>query len=369
MKRSRATTLLTAGLALPSAARAQGNAPYKIGVTWPLTGPFAGIGGEFLKAGQIGVDDINAAGGVRGRKLQLLIEDSAGTPQLGVAAMRKLVQVDGVQLIWTIFTNVVTAQIPLSDELKVPTMGSLEAPGLFARSEYSFSHAPTWDKNLPLMASYWKGHDIKRVYGLLTNSSMGALQSPACKAAATQAGAEYGESLLDPNLTDFRGVLERARAANPQIILLTGQGSAIEANAAKQARELGINAELWSLSNSYSAKSFRDVVGPYGEGMVFGGLSLDPNNPASNGFARKFRAAVGYLPYPPAAECYDIMKIYAWAIGKAGYNAAAMRDAIATMKGVPSVLGGTITMGSDHYSVFNNMAIWRVKAGKLVKIS
>jgi branched-chain amino acid transport system substrate-binding protein len=369
MKRSRATGLLSAGLALsPFAARAQGNAPYKLGVTWPLTGPFAGVGAEFLKGGQIATEDINAAGGIKGRKLQLLIEDSAGTPQGGVAAYRKLVQVDGVQAIWTIFTNVVTAQIPLSDELKIPTMGSLEAPGLFTRSEYSFSHAPTWDKDLPLMVTYWKSHNIKRVYGLLTNSAMGALQSPAVKAAVTQMGGEYNESLLDPNVTDFRGVLERVRAANPQVVLMTGQGSSIEATALKQGRELGIGADFWNLGNSLASKTFRDTIGPFSERMVVGGLSLDPSNPATNAYARKFRAALGYLPTYPSAECYDVVKIFAWAIDKAGYNGPAIRDAIATMKGVPSVLGGTITMGSDHYSVFTNIGLWQVKSGKLVKI-
>jgi branched-chain amino acid transport system substrate-binding protein len=283
MKRSRAAAVLASSLALPPvAALAQGAAPYKIGVTWPLTGPFAAIGAEFLKGSQIAVEDVNAAGGVKGHRLQLLIEDSQGTPQGGVAAMRKLVQVDGVQAIQTIFTNVVTAQIPLADELKIPTLGSLEAPGLFAKSEYSFSHAPTWDKNLPLMAAYWKDHGIKRVYGLLANSSLGQLQSPALRAKVAELGGEYGESFLDPGSTDYRGVLERVRASNAQIVMLTGQGNLVEANAIKQARELGLTAQLWSFSNSYSAKSFRDAVGPYAEGLVFGGIYLDPNNPASN---------------------------------------------------------------------------------------
>jgi branched-chain amino acid transport system substrate-binding protein len=370
MKRSRAAGLIAAGFVAPSvSARAQGTAPYKIGVTWPLTGPFAPSGAEFLKGPQLAVEDVNAAGGIKGRPIQLAIEDSQGSPQAGVAAYRKLVQVDGVQCIQSIFTNVVTAQIPLADDLKIPTMGSMEAPGLFNNREFSFSHAPTWDKNLPLMVNYWKANGTKRIYGLLANSSLGAIQSPALKAKVAELGGEYAESLLDPNQTDFRGVLERVRAANPQVVMLTGQGSTTEANAIKQMRELGINAQVWAFSNVYTVKSFRDAVGPYSEGLVFAGINLDPNNPISNPFVRKYRSALGFIPAYPAGECYDIIRMFAYAIGKGGYNAEAIRNVIANLKGeVTSVLGNKIMMGSDHYSVFSNAALWRVKAGKLVKL-
>ena len=58
------------------------------------------------------------------------------------------------------------------------------------------------------------------------------------------------------------------------------------------------------------------------------------------------------------------------AIGKAGYNGEAIRGAIAGLRGeVTSVIGNKIVMGSDHYSVFTNAGLFRVKAGKLVKFA
>ncbi len=135
---------------------------------------------------------------MKGHPLQLVVEDSAGTPQGGITAMRKLVQVDGVQALISFFTNVVTAQIPLADQLKVPTLSTVESPELFAKSEFSFSHAPTWATTLPQMAAYWKAHDIKRVYGLLTNSAIGLLESPALRAAVQGMGGEYGEASSIP---------------------------------------------------------------------------------------------------------------------------------------------------------------------------
>jgi branched-chain amino acid transport system substrate-binding protein len=366
MKRARATALISAAGLAPLAAPAQTNAPYKLGVTWPQTGPFAAVSVDYLKGAQFAVDDVNAAGGIKGRKLELVVEDSAGTPQGGITAMRKLAQVDGVQALMTIFTNVVTAQIPLADQLKIPAISTVESPGLFNHSEYSFSHAPTWGATTPQMLAYWKSHNMTRIYGFLTNSAIGLLQSAALQKGVPASGGTYAEALLEPDATDLRGQIERARAANAQVIVLTGQGSAVEALAVKQIRELGLKAQIWAFGQSYTSKVYHDAVGPYGEGLVMGGLYLDPN--ISNAFARRYRAEVGYIPSYIAGEWYDIVKMYAYAIGKAGYNGEAIRNAIATLKGVPSVLGGTITMGADHYSEFGAAGLWLVKSGKLVRL-
>src|SRR5579872_1851228 len=123
MRRSQfAGSLLAASALAASPARAQtaGREPYKIGVTFPLTGPLADSAQLYLKGIEVAVEEINNGGGVNGHPLLLAVEDSQGTPQAGIAAMRKLVQVDGVQAIVTIFTNVVTAQIPLAEQVKVP---------------------------------------------------------------------------------------------------------------------------------------------------------------------------------------------------------------------------------------------------------
>jgi ABC-type branched-subunit amino acid transport system substrate-binding protein len=89
----------------------------------------------------------------------------------------------------------------------------------------------------------------------------------------------------------------------------------------------------------------------------------------SNAFARRYRAEVGYIPAYIAAEWYDIVKIFAHAIEHGGYDGPSMRDAIANLKGLPSVLGGTITMGPNHYSEFAAAGLWQVKAGKLIRLA
>jgi len=367
MKRAHATAGIAGLLALPPlAVRAQNANPYKIGVTFPLTGPFAPTFGDYLKGAQLAVSEINRAGGVKGHPLQLVIEDSLGSPQGGLAAMRKVIQVDGVQCIFTIATNVVAAQLPLADQLKIPTMSLVETPGLFAKSEYSFAVAPTWGLYLPMMVAYWKAHGVKRVYGMLTNNSFGQLQSTALRTALPAIGAQYDESLLDTDQTDFRGIVARAKDAAPDIILISGQGSTIEINAIKQIRELGVKVQIWNLGQNFTSGFYRQAIGPYSEGLYYGGVYLDPND--SPKFAKAYKALVGYPPAYPAGDAYDLIHIYAYAITKAGYNGEGIRNVIASLKGLPSVLGGTITMGPDHFTVFSTSGYFQVRNGKLVRI-
>lgn len=96
----RAIGLLVAILSLLGAsglAQTVGTEPYKIGVTFPLTGPLTTSGTQYVPAAEVAVSHVNRAGGIHGHPLQLVVEDSLGTPEGGIAAMRKLVQVDGVQ--------------------------------------------------------------------------------------------------------------------------------------------------------------------------------------------------------------------------------------------------------------------------------
>jgi branched-chain amino acid transport system substrate-binding protein len=368
MKRAQAVAALSAIVAVPPLSLgAQGLAPYKIGVTFPLTGPFAPTFADYLKGGVLGVEDVNAAGGVEGHKLQLVIEDSLGTPQGGIAAMRKVTQVDGVQCIFTILTNVVTAQIPLADEIKVPTMSLVETPGLFAKSEYSFAHAPTWGLTLPLMVTYWKAHGVKRAFGMLTNNAIGVQQSAAVREAFASIGVQYDEALIEATATDFRGTITRARELSPEIILITGQGGQHEIAAIKEIREMGMRSQIWNLGQNFTSRSYREALGPYSEGLFYGGVYLDPKT--SPKFAHRYAAAVGYPPAYNAGEAYDIMRIYAAAIAKTSYKGTAIRDFVASLHGMPSVLGGTITMGSDHFTKFTSAGFFQVQSGRLVRMS
>jgi ABC-type branched-subunit amino acid transport system substrate-binding protein len=276
------------------------------------------------------------------------------------------VQADGVQAMISILTNVVTAQIPLADQFKVPTLSIIETPGLLDKTTYSFAHAPTWGTIVPLIAKYWKAKGIKRVYGLMLNNALGLLEGPACRAAAQNVGAEYGEALLDPDVTDFRGVVERVRDFGAQAVVVPGQGGTVEINATRQLLELGTKATIYSLGQDFTMQAFRNGIGPYTEGMIFGGLFLEPKTARS--FISAYRAKMGYIPGTQTAELYDVARMVAYAIKKGGYSGPAIQHVLATLTDFPSVFGGTVSMAPDHRTVIKAIGLFQVKAGRLVRL-
>lgn len=358
-----AAPLVAAGSKAP--AFAQG-APYKIGVTFPLTGPFAASTANYIPAIEVAVAEVNKAGGVSGHQLTMLVEDSQSTPQGGVAAMRKLAQVDGVQAFITIYTNVVTAQIPLAEQLKVPFLCPAQAPNLMNKSAYSFAHAETIPATVALYRDYWRKQKVKRIYSFMPNNAVGPYFSAALKAGAAAIGADYGESTFNPGDTDYRGIVARAKDFNPDAIFLGAQGGLDDTNIVKQLRETGVRATIGLSANYYQEPAWRAGIGTYIDSVILAGVAIDPV--AGKTFVADFTAKTGHVPSSVAAEIYDMAQMLAWAIGKSSYDGEAIAKALATLKGVPSVLGGTITMDSDHYSPPVN-ALFVVRNGEVRKLT
>jgi branched-chain amino acid transport system substrate-binding protein len=361
-----AAVWIAAQSTISSGQSAAPGAPYKIGFTAPLTGPLASLSAEYVPALELAIADINRRGGVKGHPLQLVTEDTQGSPQGGVAALRKLVQIDGVQAAVTIYTNVATAQIPLADQLKIPIIAPVEGVGVMSAGQYSFAHAITFPDIAPFFQNYWRKVKAKRVFAFLGNNGYGQSVAPVVREAARSAGAEYEQVLVDLNSTDFRGVATRAKEFNPDQILITIQGSALETSVIRQLRELDVTAQLVEPGTFYQSKSWREGAGPYAEGMIFGGLYVNPA--VSGAFVRAYRARVGSDPVYGAAEFYDMAMMLANAIARSEYKGEAIRGALLTLRGVPSIFGGQIEMQDNHYTKISAVGLWQVRAGNLVPV-
>jgi branched-chain amino acid transport system substrate-binding protein len=359
--------LSAAVAASTSGVGAQPREPYKIGMTWPLTGPLASSGLEYMPGAEVAVVHINRAGGINGHPLQLDVEDTAGTPQGGVAAMRKLVQVDGCQAIITLYTNVVTAQIPLADQLKVPVIGNIQTPGLMSKSPYTFSHAETLIATSALFRDYWKNHRYKRIFAFLPNNALGPVFSNLFTSATNAAGCEYAEVRFNYGDNDYRGLVARAKDFNPDGAMFAAPGGLDDTVIIKQLREAGVGVQLFVPGNFIEEPAWRAGVGPYLEGIVMAGLVIDPVN--GKQFVDDYRIKTGRTPSPLTAELYDVVMMVAWAIRHSSYNGEAIAKQLAVLKGVPSVLGGTITMDTEHYSVPITDSLRQVRNGKLIKVS
>src|SRR3989442_13703932 len=88
-----------ASFAFPAMLRAQSKDPVRIGFPLPLTGPFAAIAGDMKQGAELGVDELNAKGGVLGRKVELLVRDDQLKPQVGAQRTQELIGKENGQCI------------------------------------------------------------------------------------------------------------------------------------------------------------------------------------------------------------------------------------------------------------------------------
>jgi branched-chain amino acid transport system substrate-binding protein len=102
MDRRSFLTLTTAGaasLAVPAALRAQSKDPIRIGFPLPLTGPFAAIASDMQRGAQLAVDELNATGGILGRKVDVLFRDDQLKPAVGAQRTQELIEKEKVQFV------------------------------------------------------------------------------------------------------------------------------------------------------------------------------------------------------------------------------------------------------------------------------
>jgi branched-chain amino acid transport system substrate-binding protein len=367
MKRSTALAALALPF-VPRAAYAQNRTPRKLGLTAALTGPLAAISVEFIAAYQLAVQHVNDAGGLKGRPVQLLVEDSKATPVDGIAAMRKLVQVDGIEALITFLTGVSTAQMPLADQLRLPTIAGIETPGIVDNATYMFACGVRQDKVVPLLVDYWRKHSVKKIYGFFPTGATGNALGPALVNMGKGIGADVTLALIGLGEPDYRGHAARVKDLNPDAIYIqTGSSTSTDSALVRQLREIGVNTPVYFGGNLYTVHTWREAMGPYSEGLVFSGANVDRKTEYGRTFIRDYRSKMGFEPGYNQGELYDGGRIIMHAMENAT-TGDEIRSNMATLKGLPSVLGGTLAMGPDHYTTIPAVGLWQVRRGVEVRI-
>src|SRR6476659_7701032 len=148
----------------------------RIGVTQPLTGAFAASGNYVTQGAKIAEEDINKAGGVLGRKIQLVVEDNKSNPTEAVATAEKLVNSDKVTVMMGAWSSTLTlAVMPKIEEYKVPLLVETSSSGKITTSgnPYIFRISPTSEMEARAFTPLVKSLGIKKADFLATNNDFG----------------------------------------------------------------------------------------------------------------------------------------------------------------------------------------------------
>ena len=252
-RRLKRRSLLKAGLlvgaaqvAAPFLIKARGEEPIKIGLDDPLTGVYAALGKNERLGCEYAVEQINAKGGILGRQVQLLVEDSTSTDTgTAVQKARKLIDRDKVDfLLGNVNSAMALATGQVSNELKklhIVTGGHTDAvTGKDCHwNVYRVCNTTQMEANA-VAASLIKNAG-KNWYYLTPDYAYGhTLQAGLEKAAAKLGGRKVGGDLVPLGTADFSAYLIKAQSANPDVIIfLTAGDDAV--NSLKQAVQFGLD--------------------------------------------------------------------------------------------------------------------------------
>ena len=340
---------LLAGIALLPALSARAAEPVTIGVSGPLSGQYAQYGADWRRGFDLAVAEVNGAGGIDGRPLAYRFEDSQSDPRQSVAIAQKFAADPAIVAELGDFSSAASmAASPIYQRNHLVQFGFTNSHPDFTRGgDYMWSNAPNQADDMPVLAAYAVKLGLKRMALAYINSDWGRTSKDLFTSAATADGASIpaAESYL-ANEQDLRSLLVRLRDAKPDgLVLISYYPDA--ALMVRQARDIGLAVPIVAAGSVYSPK-FLELAGAAADG-VYTNTNFFPSDPrpAVQRFVAAYKAAYGGEPGFYAARGYDAMMLLATVMRQFGTGRTAIRDGLAKVKDVPSVLFGSITFDPE----------------------
>ena len=228
---------------------ARGEQPVKIGLDNPLTGTYAAVGKNELIGCQLAVEQINKKGGILGRSVQLIVEDStSGDAGTAVQKARKLIERDKVNfLLGNVNSALALAMADVSNEkgvLHIVPGGHTDAVTGTTCHWNVFRVCNTTQMEANAVAPSLVKKAGKKWYYITPDYAFGhTLQAGLEKAGAKLGVTKIGADLTPLGTTDFSSYLIKAQSANPDVLILLVQGDDM-INCLKQAVQFGLDKKL-----------------------------------------------------------------------------------------------------------------------------
>ncbi len=341
--------------------------PIKIGFIGPLTGDLANIGANTKAAVEIGVDDINSAGGIGGRTLEVVYEDSQCTPAKSTSAANKLISVDKVAAILGDTCSSATLAIaPIVEQAKVPLISyASTAAKVSDAGDFIFRTVPSDVLQSSFAAKYAVEKLAKKKVAIIfVNNDWGLGLSKGFSEAFKAGGGEavFSEG-IDATSKDARSLLSKIKAIKADILYLLvmpGQAEIV----IKQAQELSLKISIFG-ADPLEDMTVWNNAGKAGEGVMFTTIGTSP----SDDFKAKMKAKVGsdeIIYSGPFA--YDGLKILGKVIGEVGTDGTAIKDALYKVSYEGGVSSPKIEFDQNGDPKEAGYAIKIVKNGKPVVV-
>ena len=369
------TFVATALLSTALAGGALAADPIKIGVVTPLSGTYAGIGQQVRWGLELATKEVNAAGGIMGRPVELIFEDEEANPSVAVQKAEKLFEISNVDfLTGTVNSGSTLAVGQLADragKLIATTVsfadsitGDKCSPNVFrvnARAGQQSAALAAWlAKEKPKASVFYLGPDYE-----MGRSTVAAFRSNVDRVG----GKSLGEVFAPLGSKDYTQYFGQIRATRPQVLYTSVAGNDT-VRLLTQMQEFGLlnNLTILGASGTVTAQNV-GAIGDAANGYVTGvGYSAQIDTPENKKFVDAFRAAYGKDPDLYGADSYGLIYAYKAAVEKAkSTDPDKVREALSGLKWM-TPQGEKVIRAGDHQAV-QTMYVVRVDNGKFQIVS
>jgi branched-chain amino acid transport system substrate-binding protein len=363
MRRRQLMAGLAAGtLALPRPSRAA-DEPIRLGAVVSATGPVSFLGDPEAKTLKVYVDRMNAAGGVKGRKIELVqYDDASDTTQARTFALRLLNQDRVTALVGGTSTGTTMSVIPVAEDAEIPFISMAGALTIVDPVKKWVFKTPATDRIAAQRTfQQMKSKGITKVGMLNGSDGYGQSGREQAKLMAKPAGIELvADETYAPSDTDMTGQLARIRGTGAQAVLNYGTGAG-PSIIARNVKQLGLTIPLY-LSPAIGSNAFIATTGPAAEGVLVPVAALlvadklpdsDPQKQVCLDYAKVYSEATKEQPSYGGGCAFDALHLMTGAMARAieagkGTDPEAVREQIEKTKNFVGIDGVFNMSPTDH---------------------
>ncbi len=345
----------------------------KIGAIGEMTGGNASYGTSMMRGFNLAVKEINAAGGVDGKKIVIVEADTKSEPAEAANAMSKLINQDKVSFVSGIFTSSsAIAACNISETAKVPYLAVGATNPAVTVAKDGSTKPNTFrvcfiDPFQGTVGANFVTNELKAKTAAIyiDNSSdySKGLADFFKKSFVANGGSIVAEEAYLQKDTDFKAVLTKIKATNPEIIYVPGYYEEV-GKIIKQARELGITVPVVG-GDGWDSPKLPEIAGADALNNTFftNHYSPDADSAESKAFVAAFEKEYNQKPDAPAVLGYDALKLMVDAIKRAGAaDPAKVSKALAETKSFNAVTGALAL--NDKHDAVKSVTIIKFQDGK-----
>lgn len=351
--------LVTTALILLCSTAALAAGPIKIGALFAVTGPAAFLGEPERNSAKMVVDEINKAGGVKGRKLELVAYDTAGDATKAVQLATKLIKDDKVSvIIGPSTTGESMAVIPVAEKERIPLISCAAGIKITDPVKQWVFKTPANDHvAAEKILNYMTKQKQKSIALLTVTDGFGSSGREQIKALARQKGFTIvADEVYSPKDTDMTAQLTKIRGIKPDAVICwgTNPGPAV---ITKNIKQLGIKIPLY-MSHGVASKKYIELAGaeaaegvmlPVGKLAIYDVLpKSDPQYKLLREYDQAYKKAYGVEASTFGGYAYDAFLLASSAIKKAGSTPEQIRSGIEQTQKLSSISGIFNMSPKDH---------------------